>query len=120
MENHPDLLWRKLLALIFLYIMLMLPCGQALHSLKNDSNVKDRSFSKAQMKMDPNDLSCRASRRNLYDQNHPSISYGALKSDNVPCGITGQSYYYCNHADDQANPYTRACTSITRCHRDMN
>jgi hypothetical protein len=48
------------------------------------------------------------------------ISYGALAADNVPCPITGQSYYYCNTSDPNVNPYTRACTAITRCERDTN
>lgn len=49
------------------------------------------------------------------------IGYAVLAADNVPCHITGQSYYSCNHASDpDANPYRRSCTAITRCERDTN
>ncbi|KAJ3699895.1 hypothetical protein LUZ61_003600 [Rhynchospora tenuis] len=43
-----------------------------------------------------------------------SIGYGALKADNVPCDITGASYYNC-HPSSPANPYTRSCSAITQC-----
>lgn len=48
------------------------------------------------------------------------ISYAVLAADNVPCGVTGQSYYYCNASDPGVNPYRRACTAITRCARDTD
>jgi len=45
------------------------------------------------------------------------ISYGALTRDRVPCAKRGVPYYNCGRGS-QANPYTRACTRITRCARD--
>ncbi|KAJ4956249.1 hypothetical protein NE237_013032 [Protea cynaroides] len=42
------------------------------------------------------------------------ISYGALQRNTVPCSRRGASYYNCK-AGAQANPYTRGCSSITRC-----
>ncbi|KAL5561490.1 hypothetical protein UlMin_031237 [Ulmus minor] len=42
------------------------------------------------------------------------ISYGALQRNTVPCSRRGASYYNCQQGA-QANPYNRACSSITRC-----
>lgn len=42
------------------------------------------------------------------------ISYGALQRNTVPCSRRGASYYNCKPGAE-ANPYTRGCTSITRC-----
>ncbi|KAJ6974273.1 rapid alkalinization factor [Populus alba] len=42
------------------------------------------------------------------------VSYGALQKNNVPCSRRGASYYNCKNGA-QANPYTRGCSSITRC-----
>lgn len=42
------------------------------------------------------------------------ISYKALQSNTVPCSQRGASYYNCQPGA-QANPYTRGCTTITRC-----
>lgn len=42
------------------------------------------------------------------------ISYGALQRNSVPCSRRGQSYYNCRPGA-QANPYTRGCSTITRC-----
>ncbi|KAI3804612.1 hypothetical protein L1987_26293 [Smallanthus sonchifolius] len=44
------------------------------------------------------------------------ISYGALSKNNVPCSRRGASYYNCR-SGAQANPYSRGCSSITRCRR---
>ncbi|XWS19612.1 hypothetical protein CRYUN_Cryun31cG0030500 [Craigia yunnanensis] len=44
------------------------------------------------------------------------ISYGALKSNSIPCNRRGQSYYNCQNRR-KANPYNRGCTAITHCHR---
>ncbi|KAL3420397.1 hypothetical protein PVAG01_08896 [Phlyctema vagabunda] len=44
------------------------------------------------------------------------ISYGAMRRNTVPCSMKGQSYYNC-HPGAQANPYSRGCSSITRCRR---
>ena len=45
------------------------------------------------------------------------ISYGALSRNTVPCSRRGSSYYNCQHGGGQANPYTRGCSTITRCRR---
>ncbi|XP_030551486.1 rapid alkalinization factor 23-like [Rhodamnia argentea] len=42
------------------------------------------------------------------------ISYGALRRNTVPCSRRGVSYYNCR-TGAPANPYTRACSRITRC-----
>ncbi|XP_018845912.2 protein RALF-like 33 [Juglans regia] len=42
------------------------------------------------------------------------ISYGALQRNTVPCSRRGASYYNCQ-GGAQANPYSRGCSSITRC-----
>ncbi|KAI5680423.1 hypothetical protein M9H77_01650 [Catharanthus roseus] len=42
------------------------------------------------------------------------ISYGALQRNTVPCSRRGASYYNCQPGAE-ANPYTRGCSSITRC-----
>ncbi|KAK7319699.1 hypothetical protein RJT34_04424 [Clitoria ternatea] len=47
------------------------------------------------------------------------ISYGALKANNAPCGNRGNSYYNCQNRG-RANPYTRGCSRITNCARDLN
>ncbi|KAL2341882.1 hypothetical protein Fmac_009822 [Flemingia macrophylla] len=47
------------------------------------------------------------------------ISYGALRSNNIPCGRRGRSYYDCNRRD-RVNPYTRGCSAITHCARDTS
>ncbi|CAL0325808.1 unnamed protein product [Lupinus luteus] len=44
------------------------------------------------------------------------ISYGALRSNTVPCSRRGASYYNCR-TGAQANPYRRGCSAITRCRR---
>lgn len=44
------------------------------------------------------------------------ISYGALSKNNVPCSRRGASYYNCR-SGGQANPYSRGCSTITRCRR---
>ncbi|MCO5548692.1 hypothetical protein L7F22_002151 [Adiantum nelumboides] len=47
------------------------------------------------------------------------ISYGALTSDRVPCSQAGRSYYGCR-GSGPANPYSRGCTRITHCYRDVS
>ncbi|CAL5194455.1 unnamed protein product [Lathyrus oleraceus] len=42
------------------------------------------------------------------------ISYRALQRNTVPCSHKGASYYNCKPGAE-ANPYTRGCTTITRC-----
>uniref|UniRef100_A0A5B7ASX4 Rapid alkalinization factor-like n=1 Tax=Davidia involucrata TaxID=16924 RepID=A0A5B7ASX4_DAVIN len=44
------------------------------------------------------------------------ISYGALSRNSVPCSRRGASYYNCRPGA-QANPYSRGCSTITRCRR---
>ncbi|KAF9608422.1 hypothetical protein IFM89_009788 [Coptis chinensis] len=46
------------------------------------------------------------------------ISYGALERDFVPCTNRGASYYNCQSAS-LANPYSRGCTKITHCQRNL-
>ncbi|CAM0880273.1 unnamed protein product [Alopecurus aequalis] len=48
------------------------------------------------------------------------ISYAALRADQIPCNKRGQSYYTNCATMKQANPYTRGCSAITRCARNMN
>lgn len=47
------------------------------------------------------------------------ISYGALSRNSVPCSRRGASYYNCKPGA-QANPYTRGCSTITRCRRQLS
>ncbi|KAF8053988.1 hypothetical protein N665_1358s0023 [Sinapis alba] len=44
------------------------------------------------------------------------VSYGAMRKNNVPCSRRGASYYNCQRGA-QANPYSRGCSTITRCRR---
>ncbi|CAN8311045.1 unnamed protein product [Cochlearia groenlandica] len=44
------------------------------------------------------------------------ISYQSLKRNSVPCSRRGASYYNCQNGA-QANPYSRGCSSISRCRR---
>ncbi|KAJ1386631.1 Rapid ALkalinization Factor [Sesbania bispinosa] len=41
------------------------------------------------------------------------INYGVLQRNIVPCSRCGASYYNCQ-LRAQANPYSRACSAITR------
>ncbi|CAM6123527.1 unnamed protein product [Calypogeia fissa] len=59
-------------------------------------------------------------RRRLLQSNSPYIGYGALTGDNVPCPPqSGRSYYTpnCQSATGPVNPYTRGCSTITKCAR---
>lgn len=47
------------------------------------------------------------------------ISYAALRSNQIPCGRRGRSYYNCNERG-RANPYSRGCIAITHCARDTS
>ncbi|KAL3623256.1 hypothetical protein CASFOL_032072 [Castilleja foliolosa] len=60
------------------------------------------------------DLDSESNRRILATRRY--ISYGALQRNNVPCSRRGTSYYNCR-AGARANPYSRGCTTITRCRR---
>ncbi|KAK9281707.1 hypothetical protein L1049_004611 [Liquidambar formosana] len=42
------------------------------------------------------------------------IGYGALQRNTVPCSQRGASYYNCQPGA-QANPYSRSCSSLSRC-----
>ncbi|PKI51505.1 rapid alkalinization factor-like [Punica granatum] len=42
------------------------------------------------------------------------ISYGAMQRNTVPCSRRGASYYNCKPGA-QSNPYSRGCSSISRC-----
>ncbi|XP_033147642.1 protein RALF-like 22 [Brassica rapa] len=44
------------------------------------------------------------------------VSYGAMRKNSVPCSRRGASYYNCQRGA-QANPYSRGCSTITRCRR---
>lgn len=48
------------------------------------------------------------------------ISYAALRADQVPCNQRGKSYYTNCASQQQANPYRRGCSAITRCQRTIN
>ncbi|KAF8044501.1 hypothetical protein N665_9244s0001 [Sinapis alba] len=62
-----------------------------------------------------------ADRRSLYWQRKRYyISYGALSANRVPCPPrSGRSYYThnCFRARGPVHPYSRGCSSITRCRR---
>ncbi|CAA7056884.1 unnamed protein product [Microthlaspi erraticum] len=62
-----------------------------------------------------------ADRRSLYWQRKTYyISYGALSANRVPCPPrSGRSYYThnCFRARGPVHPYSRGCSSITRCRR---
>ncbi|KAI5083325.1 hypothetical protein GOP47_0003068, partial [Adiantum capillus-veneris] len=57
----------------------------------------------------------------LYDKH---IGYDALHWDNTPCppSAAGRSYYTpdCSIASGPVNPYTRGCSKITHCARDVS
>ncbi|XP_074290406.1 protein RALF-like 22 [Silene latifolia] len=59
-------------------------------------------------------------RRSLYWKRSYYISYGALSANRVPCPPrSGRSYYThdCYFARGPVHPYSRGCSSITRCRR---
>ncbi|KAF8101473.1 hypothetical protein N665_0205s0066 [Sinapis alba] len=61
-------------------------------------------------------------RRSLYwrQRKRYYISYGALSANRVPCPPrSGRSYYThnCFRARGPVHPYTRGCSSITRCRK---
>ncbi|CAF1717045.1 hypothetical protein HID58_084978 [Brassica napus] len=62
-----------------------------------------------------------ADRRSLYwKRRRYYISYGALSANRVPCPPrSGRSYYThnCFRARGPVHPYSRGCSSITRCRR---
>ncbi|WOK94706.1 hypothetical protein Cni_G03411 [Canna indica] len=60
------------------------------------------------------ELGSEASRRVLARSYY--ISYAALRRDSVPCSRRGASYYNCRPGA-HGNPYSRSCSSITRCRR---
>jgi hypothetical protein len=45
-----------------------------------------------------------------------TISYGALQKNSVPCSRRGASAANCRPGTP-ANPYTRGCSAINRCHQ---
>ncbi|CAH8335919.1 unnamed protein product [Eruca vesicaria subsp. sativa] len=60
-------------------------------------------------------------RRSLYwHRKRYYISYGALSANRIPCPPrSGRSYYThnCFRARGPVHPYSRGCSSITRCRR---
>ncbi|KAE8777035.1 rapid alkalinization factor-like [Hordeum vulgare] len=48
------------------------------------------------------------------------ISYAALRADQIVCNKRGASYYTNCGSMQQMNPYTRGCSAITHCARNMN
>ncbi|CAH8381987.1 unnamed protein product [Eruca vesicaria subsp. sativa] len=60
------------------------------------------------------ELDSEISRRILASKKY--VSYGAMRKNNVPCSRRGASYYNCQRGA-QANPYSRGCSTITRCRR---
>ncbi|KAM6591371.1 hypothetical protein CsatA_013976 [Cannabis sativa] len=60
-------------------------------------------------------------RRSLFWRNtHYYISYGALSANRIPCPPrSGRSYYThnCFKARGPVHPYSRGCSSISRCRR---
>ncbi|PNT73526.1 protein RALF-like 33 [Brachypodium distachyon] len=58
------------------------------------------------------ELMARSTRRELGGGGY--IGYDALRRNAVPCSYRGASYYNCRPGG-QANPYSRGCSSITRC-----
>nr|XP_020201658.1 protein RALF-like 22 [Aegilops tauschii subsp. strangulata] len=63
---------------------------------------------------------CAADEQELARGNPRYISYAALRADAIPCDKRGQSYYTNCGSMQQANPYRRGCSAITRCARNMN
>lgn len=60
-------------------------------------------------------------RRRLLQSSGDYIGYGALSGDSVPCPPqSGRSYYTpdCQSASGPVNPYTRGCSTISRCSRN--
>ncbi|XP_057483385.1 rapid alkalinization factor-like [Actinidia eriantha] len=60
------------------------------------------------------EMDSESNRRILATTNY--ISYRALQRNTVPCSQRGASYYNCKPGA-KANPYSRGCSSITRCRR---
>ncbi|KAK4802889.1 hypothetical protein SAY86_001092 [Trapa natans] len=58
------------------------------------------------------EMDSESNRRILATNNY--ISYGALRRNTVPCSQRGASYYNCR-IGAASNPYTRGCSTITRC-----
>lgn len=66
------------------------------------------------------DLSVSSRRSLLWRRMRYYISYGALSANRVPCPPrSGRSYYThnCWKARGPAHPYSRGCSTITRCRR---
>ena len=63
--------------------------------------------------------STESDRRSLYWRTRRYyISYGALSANRIPCPArSGRSYYThnCYRASGPVHPYTRGCSTITRC-----
>ncbi|KAK7400592.1 hypothetical protein VNO78_11802 [Psophocarpus tetragonolobus] len=57
--------------------------------------------------------------RRTLEEGQRYISYGALRSNQAPCGNRGNSYYNCQQRG-RANPYNRGCSRITHCARDTS
>ncbi|RDX77752.1 Protein RALF-like 19, partial [Mucuna pruriens] len=79
------------------------------HSVMRDDLIADDN---------ENLLDTESNRRTLEGQQR-YISYGALRSNQVPCGNRGRSYYNCQQRG-RANPYNRGCSTITHCARDTS
>ncbi|KAI3713048.1 hypothetical protein L1987_71618 [Smallanthus sonchifolius] len=70
--------------------------------------------------MDDEGLSLSSGRSLLWRSMRYYISYGALWANRVPCPPrSGRSYYThnCWRATGPVRPYTRGCSTITRCRR---
>ncbi|KAL5730410.1 hypothetical protein ACHQM5_003233 [Ranunculus cassubicifolius] len=57
-------------------------------------------------------------RRSLFNRNQRYISYAAMRKNSIPCNRRGRSYYRCG-GSNKVNPYTRGCSAITHCRRNL-
>nr|XP_043607656.1 protein RALF-like 34 [Erigeron canadensis] len=123
-----------LLHTLFLLSILLLSCPLASHasvdatnqfSLRPHSDETGMGMSVYDVdiedeEIDFDNLSVSGRRSLLWRSMRYYISYGALSANRIPCPPrSGRSYYTqnCWRARGPVHPYTRGCSTITRCRR---
>ncbi|KAG6543821.1 hypothetical protein Mapa_014661 [Marchantia paleacea] len=100
--------------LVVLSLLLLVGVAQASFDMSSESFVTQRTASVS------NELDSEVTRRMLASSGY-YVGYGALTANRVPCPPqSGRSYYTpgCSTASGPVRPYTRGCSTITRCQRD--
>ncbi|BBN16545.1 protein MpRALF1 [Marchantia polymorpha subsp. ruderalis] len=100
--------------LVLLSVLLLMGVAQASFDMSSETFVPQRTASLS------NQLDSEVTRRMLAASGY-YVGYGALTANRVPCPPqSGRSYYTpgCSTASGPVRPYTRGCSTITRCARD--